>query len=106
MYLVDKSSSGETYQTYFEKVSGKNGADLKPFITDRSLLFARPWFAKKAVEHRGKWGSKGWSAKSALDNASKEFDESHAKNEKIAGPSDKFESAVDMLLLQLKSPVR
>jgi len=56
------------YQQYFEKVSGKSSADLQAFITERSLRFAKTWYAKKAVEHRGWLGSKGWGKEGILEN--------------------------------------
>jgi hypothetical protein len=106
MYLVDKSATGASYQKYVEKVSGKAGADLKTFITERSLRFAKPWYAKKAVEHRGWWGSEGWGKKGILENAMKEFDNKHAENEKTAKPDDKLDVLVDSLLKQLSAPVK
>ena len=107
MYLVDKPAIGNTYQKYFEKVSGKLGADLKVFITDRSLRFARPWYAKKAVDQRGGWGSnKGWTKAGILENAMDEFDKKHKENEKTANPDDKLDILVDNLLKQLSSPVK
>jgi hypothetical protein len=106
MYLVDRSSTRASYLQYFEKVSGKAGADLKVFITDRSLRFARPWYAKKAVEHRGWWGSKGWTKEGILENTTREFDRDHAENETTAKPDDKLEILVDTLLRQLRDSLK
>jgi hypothetical protein len=83
LYLVsiDKSKKGARYQKFFEEASGKKASELRAFITERSLAFARPWFAKMAVAHRGAWGSKGWTRQSILDNGMAEFDTTHAKRE-------------------------
>ena len=105
MYLVEKSANGETYQKYFEEVSGKSGADLKAFITGRALAFARPWYAKKAYEHRGWRKSEGWTAEGILENAMKDFDKKHQDNEKSAGPKDKLENLVESLFKQLNGEV-
>ena len=106
MYLVEKSAGGNTYQKQFEKVSGKSGADLKAFIAERSLRFAKPWYAKKAVEHRGWRGSKGWTKEGILENTLKEFDDKHAENEKNANASDKLESLADDLVNQLSGSIK
>jgi hypothetical protein len=106
MYLVDKSPGGATYRPYFEKVSKRSGSALKPFITERSLRFARVWFAKKAVEERGWRKSKGWGTEGILENTMEEFDERHRQNEKTAPPSNKVESLVDGVLQLLNSPIK
>jgi hypothetical protein len=107
LYLVEKSATGgNTYKKYFERVSGRSSVDLKTFVTERSLRFAKPWFAKKAVEHRGKWKSKGWTAAGILENAMKEFDNKHVINEKSAAPADKIETLVDNLLKNIAAPIK
>jgi len=105
MYLVDKPAAS-TSQAYLEQVSGKSSSDLKPFITERSLAFARPWFAKKAYEHRGKWSSKGWSPGGILENAMQEFDEKHIENETDAAAENKLGTLVDGFLKGLSAPVK
>jgi hypothetical protein len=106
MYLVEKSASGETYQKYFEEVAGKSGVELKAFITERALAFARPWYAKKAYEHRGWWESEGWTAEGIIEEAMKDFDKKHQGNEKNADPKDKLETLVVSLFKQLGGSVR
>jgi hypothetical protein len=106
MYLVEKSAHGETYQKYVEEVSGKSGVALKAFITERALAFARPWYAKKAYEHRGWWESEGWTAKGILEEAMKDFDKKHQRNEKSADPKDKLETLVERLFQQMSGLVK
>jgi hypothetical protein len=106
MFLVDKPASGETMQTYFEQVSGKSSSELKPFITERSLRFARPWYAKKAVDERGWLGSEGWTKQGILENTLKDFDKKHNDNEKNASKDNKLEVLIDSLLQQLSAPIK
>ncbi len=105
-FLVNKPASRETTQTYFEQVSGKSSSELKPFITERSLSFARPWYAKKAVDERGWFGSKGWSKEGILENTLKDFDNKHNDNEKTASKENKLEVLIDRLLQQLSAPIK
>ena len=106
MYLVEKSAHGDTYQKYVEAVSGKPGVALKAFVAERALAFARPWYAKKAVEHRGWWKSEGWTAGGILEEAMQDFDNNHQRNEKSADPQDKLETLVESLCQQFSGVVK
>ena len=106
MYLVTKSTSAGTSQKYLERVAGKSNSDLKPFITERTLRFARPWFAKKAIEKRGWWDSEGWTEAGILENTLEEFDKIHSNNEKTATPDNKLETLVDSFLQRLSAPIK
>lgn len=108
IYLVDKSSIGATTaKESFERESGKSGAGLQPFIMERSLRFARPWFAKKAVESRGGWFSqKGWTKSGILDNTMNEFDDLHGEHEKTAAEENGMKTLVSNFLLRLNSAVK
>jgi hypothetical protein len=108
LYLVPKSATGRlTFREYFERVSGKKGAALDAFILDRTLAFARPWFAKKAVDSRGGyWDQKGWTKSGILGNALAEFDTDHKLNEASAGPADRVARAVDALTSLLAGTVK
>lgn len=86
-------------------MSGKRGTDLKAYIRDRSLAFARPWFAKDAGKHRGFWSSEGFTKRGILENTMKEFDAAHAKNEQTADPPDKIDAVVDDFLSGLARSV-
>jgi hypothetical protein len=101
LYLVTKP--GATYAKFFEQVSGKAPADHKTFITDRTLAFARSWYAKRANEEKG---SEAWTPSGVLEEKSKEFDTFHALNESTADPNDKLEVLVDDLLRELGSAVK
>lgn len=98
MYLVTKSTAAGTSQKYVEKVAGKSTTDLKPFITERSLRFARPWYAKKAYDAVGYWDSEGVTPGGVMANYLKEFDNRHSDNEKTATPDNKLETLVDSFL--------
>ena len=106
LYLVEKSATGNIYKKYFERVSGRSSVDLKTFVTDRSLRFARPWFAKKAYEHRGYGGSKGRTMGGILEKSMKLFNDKHDENEKNAAPADKIETLVDNLLKNIAAPIK
>jgi hypothetical protein len=108
MYLVDKSRAGaSTAQASFERESGKSGSALAAFVTERSLRFARIWFAKKAVEQRGGWLSQdGWTKSGILENALNEFDAKHSENEKNASQENKIKPVIDGFLRGLNAPVK
>ena len=109
MYLVgvDKSKKGACYQKFFEQASGKKASELQAFITDRSLAFAKPWFAKKVAEHRGFFGNlgKGWSKQGVLDTSMAEFDTTHAKHV-ASGSAEQLETLVKDLLKKLSSELK
>lgn len=104
LYLLDKSGTPAAagYETYLQAVSGKSSAELRTFIVERSLAFARPWYAKKAEEERGRAGSfihdPSLSKKGILDGLMHEFDDNHAKNERTAITQDKLDAAVEKFL--------
>jgi hypothetical protein len=89
-----------------EKVSGKTGPDLRPFIIKRAKAFARPWFAKKAYAHKGYSGSSGWTAGGILDSWMKEFDSIDASHTASAVPKETLEKAVDDFLTTLAGQVQ
>lgn len=108
LYLVPKTATTRlTYRQYFEKVSGKTGPALDAFIQDRILAFARPWFAKKAVDSRGWWGSqKGWTKSGILENALEEFDTYHKMNEDSQSEIGRVAACVNELNQLLKESVK
>lgn len=103
LYLVgaDESKKGKTYQSFFEKASGKTAAELKDFIRERTVAFARPWFAKKAVAHRGYWDSGGWTKSGILENAFAEFDRIHAAHVSSGQAEEQIDSILDKILQRL-----
>jgi hypothetical protein len=105
LYLVGKQESGveQSYAPYFESVSGKKSDQLQAFIGERAGRFARPWYAKKAVEHKGFWGSAGWSEETILDNWQKEYDRVHAANETQAKEEDQLGGICKKFLERLKA---
>lgn len=110
LYLVNKKNAGspQQYLTYFEEVSGKQSTEIKAFITDRVLRFARPWFAKKAQEHKGAFDSigRGRNARNIINSYMKDFDTNHNLNEQKAGSVDKIGGQIDKLIqmIQKKMP--
>jgi len=108
MYLVTKPAGVPlTYREYFELVSGRTGPALNAFVRERTLDFARLWFAKKAVEFRGGWTSqKGWTKTGILDNALDEFDTDHATNESSAAVVDRVGAVVDLFMLMLADKLK
>jgi hypothetical protein len=109
LYMVSKKDVGadQNYMHYFEQAAGKKAAELKPFILERSLAFARPWFAKKAADASGSsdvgkwWAGKGWTAAGILENYMKDFDKYHAQNEAGAKDPDKIGTYVDKFFAML-----
>lgn len=107
LYLVSKKASGteQSYQKYFEGVSGKKSEELRAFVTERTRRFARPWYAKKAFEHKGYWSSEGWGEEAILDNLMKDFDEKHNKNDAEAREENKLDGIVKKFMDMLKRPM-
>jgi hypothetical protein len=107
-YLVDKSAGGAgTYESYFEKVSGKSAADMRDFVFERSLAFARVWYPPKMRAARNLvFGRYGLTKEGILESAMKEFDDKHAENEKSAAAKDKLGAAVDSFMAKLKDAVK
>lgn len=109
LYLVEKDETGapRPYLAYFKQISEKKtNSELKLFIKERAIAFAKPWFAKKAVEARGKWatGLKYMTTdkKTVVRKGIKEFDTHHKWNEQNADENDKLDAAVDEFIKLLK----
>jgi len=111
-YLVDKKGIGSkkhpsqiprSYKYYFEQATGKSGSHLKDYLVEKSLKFASPWYAKKAVAHRGWWDSEGWGKQAILDNTMAEFDTKHKDNETNAANADKIGGFVDQFIIKLNT---
>jgi hypothetical protein len=112
LYLVDKTGTAGagTYQSFFEQASGKAGPDVKKFIVERSLAFARPWYAKTAVAARGKIGTV-WHGGSTddvtlLEDLMKEFDAKHAENETSAPAENQLGTLIGNFVPMLAGSVR
>lgn len=115
LYLV-RGKSGKKYRQYMEKVSGKSGSKLKPFIVEQAKAFARPWFAKKAMEatKAAAWiydtGRKtyfgSFSKKRALEEWMKEFDRVDAVCESNAKAEEKLGKVVDDFIAELEGKVK
>jgi len=111
-YMVEKTGSAGagTYENSVEKVSGKSGAEMREFVLDRSLAFARPWYAKVAEGSRG--GVTSWlhdpsvSKEGILSGLMVEFDQQHAKNERDADEIDRLGTVIDRFLPMLSGGVR
>ncbi|OJH39384.1 LysM peptidoglycan-binding domain-containing protein [Cystobacter ferrugineus] len=108
LYLlgVDKSKKGASYQRFFEKAAGRSSSELKNFTRERSLAFARPWFAKQAFAHRGYLSSEGWTANGILTNTMKEFDTTHAAHVKSGKADEQLDVLVDKLLKSLSGKLQ
>jgi hypothetical protein len=112
LYLVDKTGSAGagTNQSFFEQVSGKSGAGMQAFIVDRSLAFARPWYAKTAAASRGKvgtvWHGGSLDESTVLADLMKEFDDNHGDNERTAPAENRLGAVIGKLLPLLSGSVR
>jgi hypothetical protein len=94
LYLVDKSSMGATANDYLEKVTGKEGRELKEYIYSASIDFAHVWYAKLVVDNAPEAGPPG----ELFDDYVREFSEWADTYEMTAEPSETFSSAVDDFL--------
>jgi hypothetical protein len=94
LYMVDKTGTpgAGTYRDFMEKVSGKSGTDLRAFVVERSLAFARLWFAKRVAWVR-------------VEHWMERFDDFHEENERTAAAYDKLGSVVDLFMKMLAGPV-
>ena len=112
LYLVDKTgtSGSGTYQSFFEQASGKSGAEVQKFIVERSLAFARPWYAKTAASARGKagtvWHGGSLDDSTILQDLMKEFDAKHAENERNAPAENRLSAVIGTFLPMLPGSVR
>jgi hypothetical protein len=104
LYLV-RAKPSRTHRDYLEGTSGHAGSALDTFVAERSEAFARPWFAKKAVEHRGWWSSKGLTKSGILENAMNEFDTLHASNKASGAPADQLDTVVADFLRTMSKPL-
>jgi hypothetical protein len=100
------SGSAPDYLSAFKKVTKKQPGKLKGFIQDRSLRFARPWYAKKARDARGS-GETAWEAgsltkKGVLEWSLKDFDKKHQKNEDKASKENKLNMLIGKFMKMLK----
>ena len=95
LYMVDKTGSPATatYQAYLEKVSGKRGADLRTFVVERSVGFARLWYVKALA-----WVRAG--------HYKDQFDRHHEENNQSAAADDKLDNLVDSFMKMLADKVR
>jgi hypothetical protein len=109
LYLSDKAGTvaGASYESYLEKVSGKSAADLRDFIVERSVAFARVWYPPKMRAARNLVaGRYGFSKGEILKEAMEEFDDKHAENEKSAAKNDKLGDLIDSFIVMLKGSVK
>ena len=51
LYLVEQPNNRKSYRYYFEQVAGESGRDLYGFIQDRTLRFAKSWYAKDVLKN-------------------------------------------------------
>ena len=107
LYLVDKAGTASSYQSYLEHVAGKSSKELRDFIVERSLAFARVWYPPKMREARNLVaGRYGFSKEEILKEAMEEFDDKHAENEKSAATKDKLGDLVDSFIVMLGGNVK
>jgi hypothetical protein len=106
MYLVDSSKKGDTYEQLFEQVSGKAGKDLKLHIYDQAISFATIWYAKKAYDVKGFWGSDGFDGATIMDNHIRDFSVYSDKNDATANPEDKLQVLLDDFYSQLSGKLK
>jgi hypothetical protein len=102
MYLVAKPG-GSTFADFFGKASGKSPADYRKFISDRTVAFARTWYAKRAYEEKG---TDAWTPSGVLEEKGTEFDTTHAVNTVTADKKDTVEGLVDDLMNELGGAVK
>ena len=95
MYMVDKTGTpaAKTYEAYVEKLTGKSAADLRAFVVERSLGFARIWYVKALA----------WLRPGHYED---QFDSHHAENNKSAAANDKLDNLVDSFLKMLADKVK
>jgi hypothetical protein len=107
LYLTDKAGVAVSYESYLEAVSGKTPSELRDFVIERSLAFARVWYAPKMRAARNLVaGRYGFSKEEILKEAMGEFDDKHAENEKSAAKGDKLGDIIDSFIVMLKGNVK
>jgi hypothetical protein len=107
LYLVDKAGAASSYESYLESTAGKSPKELRDFIVERSLAFARVWYPPKMRAARNLVaGRYGFSKEEILKEAMQEFDDKHAENEKAAAMKDKLGDLVDSFIVTLGANIR
>lgn len=109
LYLVNKQEAGmkdPSYQQFIEKISGQTGQQLKAYIIERTLAFGRPWYAKKAYDHRGWRKSSGWTGAGILENGMEEFIRVHEKNEAEAQAENKLGVLIQSFMDMMKGSIQ
>lgn len=101
MYLVGKPG-GTKFADFFGKVSAKSPTAYRKFISDRTIAFARTWYAKRAYETKG---AKAWFPSGILEEKGTEFDATHAINTSTADKKDTIDGLIDGLLSELGGAV-
>jgi hypothetical protein len=102
MYLVTKPAA-KSFAEHFAAVSGKPIAELEQFITERTLAFARIWFAKASFKDSY---AIGFGLEATIEKHAQRFDEDHATNEATGRPEDKLQVLVNSLLSELGGAVK
>ncbi|MGH3840898.1 MAG: hypothetical protein ACRDS0_05545 [Pseudonocardiaceae bacterium] len=102
MYLVDKSSSGTTYESYLEKVSGQQGHQLKNYISGTSMDFAQIWYVRLNFKEYGPW----WEPGQLFDDYVREFSELADRHENSAPPADTLGGLVGELLVTARDRLK
>ncbi len=134
LYLVERPNSAQrrSYRYYFEKVAGKAGLELYNFILDRTIRFAKPWYAKDLYnalnepltgENETAFKKRVLAIRSRLDvevtssglgnvNAVnvinkliEDFDYKHKKNEQLAEENNKIGEYVNGFIKMIDSEV-
>jgi hypothetical protein len=102
MYLVPKRDQ-TSMETHFAKAAGVDKGKLGGLIRDRTLRFARLWFAKAVIADETMPTVR---VEHALAKHGKTFDELHDRNEAHARKEDRLQALIDGLLADLRNPVQ
>ncbi|HBE17896.1 MAG TPA: hypothetical protein DEG17_10860 [Cyanobacteria bacterium UBA11149] len=134
LYLVEEPNSAQrkSYRYYFEKVAGKAGLDLYNFILDRTIRFAKPWYAKDVYNALSKpligesetafkkrvlairarldvevpsSGLDNFNAVNAINKLIEDFEYKHQKNEQLAEKNNKIGEYVKSFIKMIDSEV-
>ena len=102
LYLIDRSSSGTTYQAYLEKVARRQGRQLERYISATSMSFAHLWYAKLNFDNYGYY----WWPPQLFDDYVREFSELDDRHTRGAAPAETLDGIVAELLVTARNQLR
>ena len=102
LYLIDRSASATTYQTYLERVARRSGRQLEQYISATSMSFAHLWYTKLNFDKYGYY----WWPPDLFDEYVREFSELDDRHTRSAPAAETLDGIVAELLVTARTRLR